>query len=81
MAKTLDERITAIEDIRDAILDVMDGRATENHNSYSVNDRSITKMSMAELVEAYDSLEVRLRRLNREKKRAETGCGGMRVLF
>lgn len=70
MATTISQRLEQSKRIRDAILDRMEGRIAENHNSYSVNDRSISKMTIDELGEALDFIERHIRKLERRFNRA-----------
>jgi hypothetical protein len=69
MAKTISQRLDQTREIRDAVLDRMAGRITENHNSYSVNDRSISKMTLDELAGALKHMNGEVRRLEREHRR------------
>lgn len=81
MAKTLDERLEQSENIRDALLDRLEGRSNQNHNSYSIGDRSIAKMTIAEIRIEYDNFDRQVRRLAREKRRAEGCAGHIRMKF
>lgn len=76
MASTLSHRLEQSKLIRDAIMDRMQGRAAQNHNSYSVNDRSVSKMTLAELGEALIMIESTIKKLERRYNR-ERGISNM----
>jgi len=81
MAKTLTQRLEQAINIRDAIADRMQGRISENHNSYSVNDRSISKMTLDELATAYDWQCKEVRKLQKEFRRCSGKSNAIRVRF
>ncbi len=81
MAKTIAERIEQAELIRDALLDRMAGRSVENHNSFSVGDRSISKMTMEELQIAYNRMDREVQRLERKQRIAGGKRGHIRFTF
>lgn len=63
---------THAQKMLDAIESVLEGRATADVSSYAIGGRSITKMSIEELLE--------LRRLYQREVRKETGAGSIRVV-
>ena len=81
MAQSISQRLDKTRHVRDAVLALLEGRAVENHNSYSVNDRSISKMTLAELTEAYKYLNGEVRRLEKEFNRARGRSSVARFRF
>jgi hypothetical protein len=81
MAASLTQRIEQARRIRDALFDRMEGRAAENHNSYSIGDRSISKMTMDEVHDAYQKMDREVQRLERQFRRKTGGSGNIRVKF
>lgn len=81
MAKSLSERIQQSREIRDALLDRLEGRATENHNSYSIGDRSISKMTLEEVRIEYRKADNEVDRLERKYRRMSGVGGGIRFKF
>lgn len=81
MAKSIVDRIQQAERIRDKILDVLEGRATQNHNSFSIGDRSISKMTLDELHIEYRRADNEVSRLKKKQSRAMGGRGGIGFQF
>jgi len=77
----ISQRLVQNKRIRDAILDRMEGRIGENHNSYSVNDRSISKMTIGELGEALEFVERQIRKEERRLNRANGVSNAIKVRF
>jgi len=81
MAKSLSERIEKLKDIRDSMLDILDGRAKKDHNSYSIGDRSISKMTLEEIHASYRKIDSEIDRLERRHRRNSGIGGGIRFKF
>ena len=81
MAKTLIDQIQQFERIRDKLLDVLEGRSNQNHNSYSIGDRSISKMTLEEIRAEYRSVDNEISRLRKKLSRAMGGRGGIGFKF
>jgi len=81
MAKTLSDRLQQTRNIRDALLDRIEGRAGQDHNSYSIGDRSISKMSIEELGQQYKIFDREVQRLERKYRRSTGGNGHIQVRF
>lgn len=81
MAKTLSDRLEQVREIRDSLLDILQGRAKQTHNSYSIGDRSIAKMTMNEIRSEYTVLDREVERLERKHRRASGGAGHIRITF
>ena len=81
MAKTLEQRIEQLETIRDSMLDILEGRANKDHNSYSIGDRSISKMTLEEIQVAYRKTDSEIDRLERRNRRNTGVGGGIRFKF
>ena len=81
MAKALSERIEQLKEIRDSMLDILEGRASKDHNSYSIGDRSISKMTLEEIQIAYRKTDSEIDRLERRHRRKSGNGGGIRFKF
>lgn len=81
MAYSIGERLQKATAIRDAMLDVLEGRATDKHNSYSIDDRSITKMTHEELQNALDRQDGYVKRLERQFNRSRGRATTLRARF
>lgn len=81
MAYSIGERLQKATEIRDAMLDVLVGRATSKHNSYSIDDRSITKMTHDELQTALTRQDGLVKRLEREFNRSRGRATSLRARF
>lgn len=81
MAKTLSDRLEQVREIRDSLLDILQGRAKQSHNSYSIGDRSIAKMTMEEIRNEYAVLDREVDRLERKHRRATGKSSHIRFKF
>ena len=81
MAYSIGERLQKATAIRDAMIDVLEGRATDKHNSYSIDDRSITKMTHDELQTAIDRQDAIVTRLERKFNRSRGRATSLRARF
>lgn len=81
MAKTLSDRLEQVREIRDSLLDILQGRAKQSHNSYSIGDRSVAKMTMEEIRNEYTILDREVDRLERKHRRATGKSGHVRFKF
>ena len=81
MAKTIAERLDQTREIRDSLLDILEKRASKDYNSYSVNDKSISKMSLSEIQAAYTQMNGEVRRLKKEFNRRNGRSSATRFKF
>lgn len=71
------EKIRHAELICDALLANIEGRASDVESSYSIADRSISKMSLQELTEQYDWWDKHLSKLSaRYESKVSIANGG-----
>ena len=79
MATSLENQLVEAQEILEALMSVLKGRASQVHNSYSIGDRSISKMSLNEVRVEYSFWKNEVNRLKRETRLSEGGVVSVRI--